>query len=382
MKTDEARVVRVLLTGSFGIVAVALALQNARYMSALAGLGAVGAFFHYLPGYLHRRGMAVEWLLIVAVFNLLIVAPELGFRASGFRYDSGIEFGYPRPHDFVYLEPDEKLFWKRRRSDPGVNSWGFPGGEIEVQKPDGIYRILFLGDSVTQQGFPDYVEHFLNTRHPSMRFESITLAVSGYSSHQGRIIAETRGQLLDPDLVVVYFGWNDHWRAYGAIDSEKVVKTQSSVRRLGGVIYAKMRTLQAALWAVAQLTGSKEEPLEIVRVPPDQYRENLSQIVRVFQEDDVPLMLITAPTAHYRLGVPDYLLEDGFIVSKPWATSIHREYNNIVRITASEANVGLLDLEKEFAWIPEETIQAIFNRDGIGYIRVSQLTNCANKAVS
>ncbi len=57
----------------------------------------------------------------------------------------------------------------------------------------------------------------------------MTLALSGYSSHQGRVLAELYGETLEPDLAVIYFGWNDHWRAYQTIDSQKVVTETRSV---------------------------------------------------------------------------------------------------------------------------------------------------------
>ena len=92
-----------------------------------------------------------------------------------------------------------------------------------------VFRIIYLGDSCTQQGFPGIIERLLNYFFgtDSLRFECITLAVSGYSSYQGKVMAEMYGGLFEPDLVVVLFGWNDHWQAYHSIDS----KTKSMLER-------------------------------------------------------------------------------------------------------------------------------------------------------
>src|SRR5262245_46207273 len=65
----------------------------------------------YAIAYLHRRQRPILWLLSVGVVNLLIVVPELGLRVLDFRAESRIEFGYPRPVDFLGLQPHDKLFW-------------------------------------------------------------------------------------------------------------------------------------------------------------------------------------------------------------------------------------------------------------------------------
>ncbi len=104
----------------------------------------------------------VGWSLTLATLNLFLVVPELGLRAADFRAESGIQFGYPRPTEFMRFAPDERLFWKLPPSNQNVNSLGFPGDEIPSPKPAGRYRVMFLGDSCTQQGYPDFVELFLN----------------------------------------------------------------------------------------------------------------------------------------------------------------------------------------------------------------------------
>ena len=55
---------------------------------------------------LARRGKPYKWVLVLALANLLLIVPELSLRVAQFRYQSGIEFGYPRPETFVTLVPD------------------------------------------------------------------------------------------------------------------------------------------------------------------------------------------------------------------------------------------------------------------------------------
>jgi len=308
----------------------------------------------------------VGWSLTLATLNLFLVVPELGLRAAGFRAESGIQFGYPRPTAFMGFAPDERLFWRLRPSNQYANSLGFPGDEIVSPKPAGRYRVMFLGDSCTQQGYPDIAELFLNEggRNSPKQVEAITLALSGYSSHQGRVLAELYGETLEPDIAVVYFGWNDHWRAYGTIDSEKVVKGTRSVWANGLAVARRFRIVQGIESLSASLSGSNM-PMDQVRVPIRQYQENLLKIQRVFEERRVPVVFIAAPTSHYRLGVPDYLVDLHFVADKTSSVQLHRSYNQVVREVAKSTGSYLLDLEQSFD--SRDDLEAIFTADGIHF---------------
>ena len=54
----------------------------------------------------------IGWAVTFATLNFLLVVPELALRVVGFRGEAGIQFGYPRPEEFVRFDPDERLFWK------------------------------------------------------------------------------------------------------------------------------------------------------------------------------------------------------------------------------------------------------------------------------
>jgi lysophospholipase L1-like esterase len=306
------------------------------------------------------------WALTLATLNLFLVVPELGFRVAGFRAESGIQFGYPRPTAFMGFAPDERLFWRLQPSTQYANSLGFPGDEIVSPKPAGRYRVMFLGDSCTQQGYPDIVESFLNEsgRNSSTQVEAITLALSGYSSHQGRVLAELYGETLEPDVAVVYFGWNDHWLAYQTIDSQKVVKGTRSPWASSLAVARRLRLVQGLESLSASVSGS-DMPIDQVRVPIPQYQENLLRVQKTFERRKVPVVFISAPTSHYRLGVPDYLVDLHFVADKASSVALHRSYNQIVREVAKATGSYLLDLEQNFD--SRNDLNAIFMADGIHF---------------
>ena len=317
--------------------------------------------------FLHRRGKGIGIFITLAVLNIFIVVPELGLRVAKFRYESGIQFGYPRAGDFVTFEQDVNLFWKLNTKLPAVNSKGFLGKEFMIPKPSGFFRILFLGDSTTYQGYPEDVERLLNSK-PSTKFtkfEQVSLAVPGYTSHQGKIMANMYGDLLQPDLVIVLFGWNDHWLAYGAKDSEKIVNEATLTKFM--VTLHRSKLVQWIFWMRDTIKGVHQIPSDEVRVPLNEYKNNLNEMRDIFAKNDVPVIFITSPTSHYRIGVPDYILDMKFIHNREDSLQSHRLYNQTVREVAQEGNQYLLDLETEFSRLSGEKLEQMFQEDGIHF---------------
>lgn len=366
MRSRDTRLIRALSMVSFlSSLALSMALAHSRSgmipvtVFALLSLG----LWHGVPRL--RRTEALNAVLAIAVLNGLVVVPELALRLRDFRYEAGIQFGYPRPTGFTYLEPDEKLFWRRNPADRNVNSLGFVGREVVTPKPAGSFRILFLGDSVTEQGFPDVVGHLLNLDRPdSLRCDCVSLAAAGYSSYQGTVLADLYGSTLEPDAAVVLFGWNDHYQAYGAPDRSKKVTLSSGS---GGAwrLCRGLRLAQLAAWVADGLKGSRPHPMNELRVSADDYRHNLGYIHDRLAESHIPVLFLTAPTSHYRVDAPDYLVRGGFASDKPTSLTLHRQYNDIVRAVARERGAALLDLEQELGSLPPRDVAALFSRDGI-----------------
>lgn len=314
--------------------ALALRLDSSDFGASLALAAAFGvATLLVLFGVRARqhRGRSRGPFVALAVLALLLAVPELGLRSAGFRNVSGIEFGYPSPTDFLELQPDPELFWRMPSDAPGTNSLGFAGAEPREPKPSGTRRVLFLGDSCLFQGHPDAWPELASR---ALGLDGVNLSIAGYSTHQGRIVAEKFGPQLEPDFVVVSYGWNDHWLARGTPDSKK--RIDARFERL----YRASRLLQA----LRKLRSPGEAPvLDVGRVPPDEYVANLTAIVRQFRARGVPVMLVTAPTVH-DLAVPPYLLKHSFGSSAEAIVAVHERYVELTRQVAQAEGAELLDL--------------------------------------
>lgn len=326
-------------------------------------------------------------LLSLGVLVVAVAIPETVLRMAGFRFAPGIQFGFPRPQQLADFAPDERLFWKLRPlGDPAAtkfagNSLGFPGGEFEIPKPEGVRRILFLGDSCTFLGYPKIVQARLDATEAQdgeaarARYETVSLAIPGYTSHQGLVAARLHGARLEPDAVVVYFGWNDHWLAYGEPDSRKVVRApdvadgQPSAGGMRAEASRRLRLVQAMDWLRAKIARTYERS-DALRVSPPEYASNLLEIQRLFAARGTPVVFVTAPTTLYRLGVPPYLLLLEFVKDADSAIELHRAYNRIVRDVAGRTSSPLLDLEAECE--AREDLGTLFLADGIHFTEAGE----------
>jgi lysophospholipase L1-like esterase len=118
---------------------------------------------------------------------------------------------------------DPDLGWRLRPGVEGrwfgtpvkINAKGLRGPEIDYAKPPGVFRVLYLGDSVTFGfGLADHAETFPYRVAEVLRehgdaVETVNAGVDGYSPWQERLFLEREGLRYDPDLVVVTFVLND-----------------------------------------------------------------------------------------------------------------------------------------------------------------------------
>jgi lysophospholipase L1-like esterase len=94
------------------------------------------------------------------------------------------------------------------------NNHGFRDADFPVEKAPGVFRIVCVGASTTEEGptndltFPAILEATLNRHFDTDRFEVINCGISGMNSLKHRI--RTADYLaLNPDLIIIYNAVND-----------------------------------------------------------------------------------------------------------------------------------------------------------------------------
>lgn len=159
-------------------------------------------------------------LLAIGLCAALLL--ELGLRLNEATGSS--EPTDERPRVPLYAALDSPLVYGLNPAHPAVNELGLRGPLPELPKPEDVYRILLLGDSVAfgtglerLEAFPALLRGHLAGREP--RIELIDASAEGYTPWTQLQYYLTRGAALEPDLVLVAFCMNDvanprlHWIA-------------------------------------------------------------------------------------------------------------------------------------------------------------------------
>jgi lysophospholipase L1-like esterase len=215
-------------------------------------------------------------------------------------------------------------------------------------------RIVFLGDSNTfgfgvraEESFAEVTERLLSNVHV------INLAVSGYSSYQGRLVVERELAPHRPDVVVISFNFNDR-ATLGEPDSAERFRhaygmkgAAQTLARAAGMSYAT-RVSTALLQRSGLLPPAPQIDPEKLRprVDEDRYRDNLAAMIKGVQQAGAQVFLLVLgdnPIAshHLRQGVSalatDPQLAIGHLEVALTSTSALRELARLHLIRAYRA---------------------------------------------
>ena len=153
-------------------------------------------------------------LLIAAGIGVALGLSELGVRLMGFPYEHCPSYECNRmvgwlgtPNIDLEEEVDDYVHRVKR------NSRGMHDRDHALEKPDGVYRILLVGDSFAvareveeRETNHQVLEDTLNARAPDgLRFEVIVGGVRGWGPAQEYLYLREFGYQYQPDLVLVYW---------------------------------------------------------------------------------------------------------------------------------------------------------------------------------
>ena len=242
---------------------------------------------------------------------------------------------------------DPELGYRLNPAQPEINSIGIRGGEVPLEKPAGIQRIVVLGDSVAwpENGFVKLLGDKL-----AGRAEVINAAIPGYTTHQERILFERELLKFKPDLVILQVCLNDNHRflhrfnARGGMiwareaerallpsegDPLALLPNWSYLAIRVRLAYMRMTTPRAQFpWDSTPdfVTGWRDDGWDLFRAEFDQIREAVETV-------DSRLSVVVFPFApQFR---KDLLKADAAYVLKP---------QRVLKQICDEAAVPLLDM--------------------------------------
>lgn len=297
--------------------------------------------------------------------NFNVALPPIVFQ--GKNNEGGLEIPQTLPDAELIFRFEPGSYFHGRR----INSLGFREREVDPRKSPGTIRVICMGDSVTGQGRPGYSqylhERLTNQPPTAASWEAFNMGVHGYSSLQGLRLFQKRGRALTPDIVALYYGWNDHWLT----DEPDRQRMGLEMRPFAGHLVELLRNkriFRLVVWAtnpVQHIAVRDHGDTRVPRVLPDEYRSILKAFVREIREAGAIPILITAP----RRSLTQEVVGKQYVVSIEQGNCTHDEYADITRQVARESGAELLDLAVLMAG---KDCDRFFARDGIHFDQYSQ----------
>lgn len=296
------------------------------------------------------KNVAINSALAAVTLLLLLVVLEVTLRLSGFSfvlYPEDIEFGRPDPVMLkVGFQPDDELFWVTRDYAQKLE-------RLAEHKPP----LLLLGDSCTHLARWDQALAGLVRQRRGRELRFGNLAVAGWSSFQGRRQVELDVPQLEPRVVTLYYGWNDHWIGFGIED-----RNVARVRRVFSSRISSLRLVQ--LGTKAMVAWGARQTAYPNRVSPADFEANLRAMIDSLAARGAVPVVITAASNHRRGEEPPELAER-WLRDLDDLVPLHQEYVEIARGAAAGAGAVLCDLEARFAALEPAERDRSFRADGI-----------------
>jgi lysophospholipase L1-like esterase len=166
-------------------------------------------------GFLIRRFEA-KWIGGLSVLILVLSTIVLSDRLLLARY--GLPLWMPDEQNHYKHRPGVTRMWNRKYGGKliHINQHGHHDDEFPVEKPEGEFRGVVIGDSVAMgdgvtrdETFSNQLEDLLNQNHGNGRtFQIINTGVQGYSTfHQYNVLKDSLR--FSPDLIAAQFCLND-----------------------------------------------------------------------------------------------------------------------------------------------------------------------------
>lgn len=297
---------------------------------------------------LKRRFFYVS--IIYLVFLLLLLAVEIGTRLTQPHLSSLDLFVVTTQQKAQVagqkqsgiFEGDPLLLWRLKPNLDHVY-WDFTilstnadhlrsqqVGATSGAKEPGTIRIVCLGDSVTfgyrvptvwpdkpteydpeWLAFPMLLEKQLHEANPNRKIEAVTMAVPGYTSHQGLAWLHRDIDKLQPDLLIVSFGWND--ASLSDVPDREAIKTNWSAVAIRGLIDFSQAFAHATHWLRAREAAKNQAnnaaamrlKRPVPRVSQSEYLENMLAIVELSRQRGAPVIVIAAPYRDHSAEAPE-----------------------------------------------------------------------------
>ena len=313
--------------------------------------------------------------MIYVVFLLLLLSIELITRFT-FPHLASLDLFVTTPQQKMQVadpkqsgifEGDPLLLWRLKPNlDRAVwdytvlstNAQSFRADYPIGAKPSGAIRILCLGDSVTfgyrvpavwpekpneydrdWLPFPMLLEKELRNANPNRRIEVFPMAVPGYTTHQGLAWLRRDIALLQPDMVIASFGWND--ASASDVPDRESIKTGWLPFANRWLIDHSQAFAHATRWFHSRAGPAQGPNRPMARVGQIEYVDNFNSIVNLARDRGASVIVIGAPYRDSTTNPPEAQLMTQYRMAlKSAMQQSQTPYLEILELTETAGSVN------------------------------------------
>jgi lysophospholipase L1-like esterase len=271
------------------------------------------------------------------------------------------------PQQAGIFEGDPLLLWRLK---PNLNRavWDFTLLSTNAQgfradypigaKPAGAFRIVCLGDSVTfgyrvppvwpekpndynpdWLPFPMLLEKELRKANPNRQIEVFPMAVPGYTSHQGLAWLRREIKVLQPDIVIASFGWNDV--SVSDVPDRESINTGWVAVAGRWLIDHSQAFAHASRWFHSSNGPATGAVSPVPRVSEVEYIDNFAAVVNLTREHGASVIVIGAPYRDSTTNPPEAQLMTRYRTAlKSAMQSGQTPYLEILELTEAAGGVN------------------------------------------
>jgi lysophospholipase L1-like esterase len=281
-----------------------------------------------------RSRLLPRLLLSIGTFVVTLTVAEIGFRLADWPrfpepHSEPVRFAFadvgegsepfyvnqPGRITFRYDGNPRGYFDELSEVHHDVNPLGFRGPAF-IQKPEGTFRVVCLGDSFTfgegvrnEDAYPEVAARLLRKR--GRQTDACNLGVGGYNTTQSLGVLQRFGFDLEPDVVVLGYTINDAEPPLFQIDPasrepvrrdrEMAIESEAAPQKPPATVLYRLRLAQA-VWKVFHERNLTQQTLRYYRSVNDtsapgwiESERALRDIIATCRERGIPCIVVLFP---------------------------------------------------------------------------------------
>lgn len=210
-----------------------------------------------------------------------------------------------------FHKPDPDLYWKLKPEcsfsfrlpnesiiNYKINKAGFRGEESQSKSREGKLRIICAGDSSTfgfnlnlEDTYPYRLSRIIENQSKEKNAEVINAGVWCYSSYQGRLFIEKELVRLEPDILLLSYGFNDSQLMNYPDSQKKKIKNESRFSKKMKLLFS-CRCLGSFLSFLGKKGIFVSLSGEVPRVNLDEFSSNIDKIISLCKSKGIKLIFL------------------------------------------------------------------------------------------